>query len=352
MSPAQQRKALARIALLRRWHETRGDLTASKAADLAEVGTKRFYEMASAWKANERLVDTEAQPETANSLAVLGAFASPGRSTRKRRLDPRAVNALQAVVAKVVADRSGASIEMLRARLVEAARRWLADHDAAGSDAVSMPSKMIVRAMIEREIDRVGESQAIGHAVRLDHAAISLVDGEGRLHVAYMILERAVGMVLGFSLGSPGGVTAGYAAAAADAVARMGAAAPLPWAHSTSNLDMVRGGDEGALDRLVADLVGEKGLPAVTVTRQGEYGRYIRQILGERIGRIYFRGSRTITREAGTDVASGAYGADEARLRLNVEVEAHNRAVTDGLCGKRPPPRNLIAALSRIASAS
>lgn len=348
MSPAQKEKASDRLDLLRRWTGDRGDLTAASAAETIGVKAKRFYEIVSAWKQAEEGI-CDARDEAANALAALGSFAIGSEKVRKSRFDPDAINALQSLVADVARRTRGASIEVTRRALQEAAVSRLRASGIAGASE-KMPSKMIVRRIIERELDRSAEAEAVGHAIRMDHSAISLAGEDGRLHVAYFVLERAAHLVLGFSLGSLEDVVGGYAAAAADAAGRLKDAPRLEWARMTSRIDMVRGFAGPEAERFLTRATTSGGVPDVAITAAGEHGRYLRQILGDRLGTVYFRSARTTTRAAKSDLAGGRYAPADAWSRIDAELTQHNCRSEKCRAGSGAPPENLVVALSALAA--
>lgn len=336
MSPGQRQKALERIELLSRWHGVRGergDLTAETAARKLGVKPKRFYEMASAWKRT-------------GSIAVLGAFAAP--TERKGRLDARAVNALQAHLPGVIAEHPNAPVERVRAALEERARAAL----EAGGLEFTMPSKNIVRTMIQREVARLDQAKRLGHALRLDCSATSLVRPDGVPHVVFAIMERTAGLVLGFSLGSPRDSVAGYAAAAADALGRTAPFLPdTGWTDATSRLDMVPGEDVARWKPILIGWRAGRALPELEAGGSGRYGRYFREVFGERVGRTYFRPSRTLSSDAGGDAGGAAFSDEEALLRLGLDFAAHNAAASVHVpVGGGGRPENLLAALGRLAA--
>ena len=55
MSTDRREKALQRIAVLRRWTEESGELTAAEAAEEMDAAVSRFYQIAAKWKSSPTL---------------------------------------------------------------------------------------------------------------------------------------------------------------------------------------------------------------------------------------------------------------------------------------------------------
>ena len=102
MTASQRRKAADRIEAFEAW--SAGKMNIDQAVKAAGLSSSRFYRLAAEWRSSP-------------SLSGLGAFAGAGAAA-KTRLDPDAINALQAVVADVVRLNAGASVSHLVNQMV------------------------------------------------------------------------------------------------------------------------------------------------------------------------------------------------------------------------------------------
>lgn len=335
MSPKQRERAIARIAALRDWVEGDRNETATEVADRLGMKVKRFYNMVSAWRRTP-------------TLSALGTFSRTGG--RASRLDANAVNALQGEIPAVVgASKKGATVEELR---LESEARVASKLGTAGL-SFSMPSKNIVRAMVRREQDRRGQERLLGGLLRMDCVGTSLVRKDGLPHVIAVIMERGIGVVLGFAIVDKPGEAGGYAAAAKDALER-----GIPsiiggvWADGVERIDMVPINDT-ALRLALRHYYELPGHPEIGFTKSGAFGRYARPMLGERVGRTLLRPVRLAGRPVVGDEDAGRFSVEEALVRLRLDFSAHNEAglreMTEPPGGA--PPDILLLALDAISRA-
>ena len=331
MSPAQRQKALLRISTLRQWTDDRGDLTLETAAARTGVTAKRFYEMASAWRKRR-------------SLAALGVFARS--RDRSSRLDARAVNLLQSLLPRVVGADPTRSVDALRKSLVEQVEAVAAMSPL--EPALRVPSKMVVRRMIERELARLGAEALAGHDVAFDCCPLSLVDDAGYRFTLFAVVDRATGLLLGVSLGRLADSVAGFADAASDALVRIprleGAG---NWADATQRVELSADPNADG-DALAAAITAVPGGPALGVAT-GTPGRYLRAALGDRLGRAEFRAGISLTRGQPVS-ASPTYTPAAARLEIMNGTQAHNAALVGRAGNPAQPPENLFALLRSVAA--
>lgn len=334
MSPAQREKALLRISILTQWNNERGDLTLEKAADRTKVSAKRFYEMASAWRRRK-------------DLAALGVFAKS--QDRASRLDARAVNLLQSLVPKVVDADPDRSIESLRASLLAQVNQVAAATIPPIEPSLRIPSRMVVRRMIERELARRAAESLICHDVAFDHCPLSLIDEAGVRFTLFAIVDRATGLLLGVSMGQLPDSVAGYAGAANDALDRIPRlSGASEWADATQRVELSAGPEAGTA-AVAAAILAVPGGPDLNLATGGAAGRYLRAALGDRLGRAEFRAKISLTKGQPSG-ESHVYSSAAARLEILHGTEAHNAALADGSDKPPDPPENFVALLKAVAA--
>lgn len=336
MSAALRRRAAARIALLRRWTEDRGELNAIDAARIAGVEPNRFYQMASAWR-------------SAPGLMAVGAYAVGGPD-RSSKVDPAVNAAMQAEVVHVVRNAKGASVEAMRRRLEAAVRERVPSIGEDGGPR--MPSPKTVRAVITREQARVAEMGMLGESVVLDCCPTSMRAADGIPFDLFSVIDRGTLTILGQALGSIGDSVDGYRRAAQDALERIGGMSPpQPWAISTRRADIVIGTDVDAWPRVLVQLK-DRVRPAdvEAITRERRFGSQFRKYIGERIIGVWLRPTWVL--KSPPTIVDGAetFTPDEARRRAATEISAWNATKTIERDGGAPtPPDGLIQALRLLA---
>lgn len=339
LSPALRAKAAARVALMERWWGDRGGLSADDAAGIADVTTKRFYQMASAWRKRP-------------GLLAVGAYAaaSPDRSTRIHPI----VNALlQKHVAKAVASSDeDRTVEWIRRRLEEMVRAELPERDGEGR-TLTIPSPNVVRAVIVREQNRVAETKLLGESIALDCCPVSMRRPDGTPHALFVVIDRGTLRIVGHALGSLDDSVDGFARAAASAIDWIAdsAGAKLPWAPRTRRADVVVGRDAAKWEAL---LERYRLLPDAfefgQVTNDRRFGSQFRKYVGERAGRVLLRPSwvrDTPPLVEGEDV----YDDRETGERVATEIALYNEAMPlkrAGADADAAPPE-LLSALRFLA---
>lgn len=282
LSPALRRRAVDRIALLRRWWGERDGLTAKEAAAMAGVIPNRFYQMAAAWK-------------RAPGLAAVGAYAVTP-APRSPRIDPVVNASLQANVVQVVSEGVGSSIEAMRRRLEELVAADLRGRASTVTDASgvepAIPSPTIVRAVITRELNRVGEMQLLGESIAMDCCPTTMRSPTGDPWALFAIIDRGTLRIIGTSVGSLDDSVEGYSLAARSALVALAPGGPGlgPWARDTRRVDMVVGEDVQACDSLITRYGEVEGaIEFKPVTRPRRFGSMLRRYVGERMGRLDLR---------------------------------------------------------------
>ena len=337
LSPALRRRAIDRVALLRRWWGERDGLTAKEAAAMAGVIPNRFYQMAAAWKRTP-------------GLAAVGAFAGTP-APRSPRIHPLVNASLQANVVQVVAEAGDASVEAMRRRLEELVTAELRDRAPAVADgsgaALAIPSPTVVRAVITRELNRVGEAQLLGESIAMDCCPTTMRSPTGAPWTLFAIIDRGTLRILGTSVGSLDDSVEGYALAARRALLAL---APVglslgPWARRTRRVDMVVGGDGIACDALIARYVEmDNAIEFKPVTRPKRFGSMFRKYVGERMGRIDLRPGWAASPPP---MAEGdeTFARWDAWDRADFEARAWNetKVIERAVTGEDRPPEELVA---------
>ncbi len=310
LTAAQRRRAVTRISAIERWNDD------SIPIDLAEqesgLSRSRFYRMAADWRA-------------APSLSALGI--SIGTVGTRTRLDPQAVNALQAIVSDVVAMNAGASVSQLVQLMVQ----------RAGVPTDALPGTSKLRAIVEDEQRRVAATGEAGNAVRFDCSAINLPREGGRPWIVFACLDEGTRLVLGTAVLAEADAAVGYRAVATDARERIDRVRDeLPWAVRTARIEITAGADLEASADLVRSVMaaGVRVRPQLaSVPRR--FGRYIRAIVGTRIGRVEITPLRTLEGPALPDNGDMTpWTQEEAATAVRKAVDQHNEAVLAELGGR------------------
>lgn len=297
MTMSQRVRARRRLDAIIAWRE--GTMPLSEALAVSGLSRTRFYAVAAAFK-------------DAGDLESLGALAGTGAARQK--LDPDAVNALQAVVADVVALNRGASINQLVRLMV----------DAAGRPA-NLPGSTRLRAIVEAEIRRADATGQAGHALKLDFTAINLPRADGRPHIMFTLIDEGTRLVLGASTAGSPDQEAGYREAARDALDRIrGPLASLRWADRLMRIDATVGADRHAAAAFRTRLMGDRAHPPVNLA-PSRFGKYFRRLVGERVGRVAITPLRTLEGPAVPDNGDMTPWSDEAAAATVASaVERHN----------------------------
>ena len=355
LSPPLRRRAADRIALLRRWWGERDGLTAKEAAAIAGVIPNRFYQMAAVWKREP-------------GLLAVGAYAA-APAARSPRIHPLVNASLQANVVKVVAEAGEASVEAMRRRLEELVAADLRDRRQAGSDgtdagggggepdgSLAIPSPTVVRAVITRELNRVGEAKLAGESVAMDCCPTTMRAPSGEPWALFAIIDRGTLRILGSAVGSLDDSVAGYAFAARRALILLapGTGGSTTWARSTRRVDMVVGEDRAECDALIARYGAvEAAVEFKPVTRPRRFGSQLRKYIGERVGRIQLRPGWAASPPPMAD-DDETFAWWDAAARADFEVQGWNeiRTLVRETPGEDRPPNELVALLRLLVEGS
>lgn len=327
MTASQRARAADRLAAIEAWQSGRIPLDA--ALEASGLSRTRFYTVAAEFR-------------SAGTLASLGAFAGAGASRQK--LNPEVVNALQAVVADVVAMNRGASTSQLVRLMVE----------ASGVDEKLLPGTTRLRAIVEAEQRRADATGQAGNALKLDVTAVNLPREDGRPHLMFAIVDDGTRLVLGVAVGASLDEADGYGRAAGDAVARIsGALAGVRWVDRLLRMEITIGGDQGRAAALRSRLI-EGGVRANVQLAPIRYGRYWRKLVGARVGRVEITPGRTEEGQAVPDNGDMTPWTDEAALAaVTLAVEQHNAAILaelDTTHGRPVMPDDMERALHVLAA--
>jgi hypothetical protein len=341
LSPPLRRRAVDRMALLRRWSGERDGLTAREAAAIAGVIPNRFYQMAAAWKREP-------------GLSAVGAYAA-APTARSPRIHPLVNASLQANVVKVV-EEGGGSLEAMRRRLegmVLADLRARAGVEGAAGADLAIPSPTIVRAVINREIARVGEARLLGESIAMDCCPTTMRSPTGDPWALFAIIDRGTLRIIGSWVGSLDDSVEGYAFAARRALLLIapGAGASRTWARRTRRADMVVGNDHAACDALIARYGAIEGaVEFKPVTRPRRFGSLLRRYVGERVGRVQLRPGWAASPPPMTD-GDQTFARWDAAERADTEAQLwnENKALVRETPGEARPPDELVALLRLLA---
>lgn len=315
MTASQRAKAAQRLAAFQDWQSGTRDLDEAVAA--SGLSRSRFYRLAADWRA-------------APALAALGVFTGSGAA--RERLDPGAVNALQAVVNDVVILNEGASVSQLVRLMVE----------QAGVEPAKLPGAIRLRQIVEDERRRIAATGEAGNTIMFDCTAINLPRSDHRPHMLFALVDKGTRLIFGAAIGSAADARAGYARVAADAQERLSRhLADLPWSLRVSQIYFTAGEDLEEAEDLLWDL-RDAGVHTAQLKRMPRrYGGYFRQVVGERIGRIAITPSRTEHGPAAPDNGDMTpWSEAEAAAAVAQAVEQHNARMMEHLpesSGRRMP---------------
>lgn len=326
MTMSQRVRARRRLDAIVAWRA--GTITLSEALNASDLSRTRFYAVAAAFK-------------DAADLESLGAFAGVGAARQK--LDPETLNALQAVVADVVATNRGASVNQLVRLMVEAAGR-----------PANLPGSTRLRAIVEAEIRRADATGQAGHALKLDFTAINLPRPDGRPHIMFTLIDEGTRLVLGASTAGSPDEEVGYREAARDALDRIGGPlASLRWTDRLMRIDATVGADRDAAAAFRTRLMGNRAHPPVNLA-PSRFGKYFRRLVGERVGRVAITPLRTLEGCAVPDNADMTPWSDEAAAATVASaIDRHNAEMLAGLdtsSGRPVMPDDLETALRILSS--
>ena len=273
LSPTRRDLALRRIDAIRQWQE--GALKIDEASAQAKVSISRFYRLAASWRDHP-------------SLASLAVFRGSGASARTRKTKGEAINALQAVVAKVVRAHGDANVSQLVRRMVE----------ESGLDIADMPSPMMLRRIVETEVRRTQAVGQAGYELRFDCSALSAPQANRRPWIMYAILDKGTRLILGIGVADSAVALAGYRAAAREALEMLDSLPPLEWATRLTQIEIKSGADKLATASLIERLNSAVAAHVQHADSDSRFGRYIKALVGDRFGPFALTPARTLTGEA------------------------------------------------------
>lgn len=328
MSADRREKAIERLKILAKWNNGAGPLTPTEAAGDADVSLNRWFEMAKAWRQKP-------------SLAALGTFAKSSR-----RPDPRET-VLRQMVAKVLGPYPTGSVRQNALALGEA-------YEAAHGGKVGLS---MLRRVVENELRRREIERRLGNEIQFDCSACSVLRSDETPYTLFAVIDRGSQLVLGAALGDVRSSEAGYAAACRDGLRRIESNAfdDLPWLERVARMELVAGLDAERWANLRTEMAAAGvAAPVEPSTRPNRFGRYLRNAVGERFGRIDMWYGRTLpneTRRAKVAARSPRLEADDAEAFLGAQVDEHN-ADRRKLMSPEPEaraPTDLLRALRHLA---
>lgn len=330
LNAAQRERVRLRASIVPAFIE--GKISAEEGAKKCDIARSRFYAIASAWQKSPSIA----------ALAV--KMGSGGKKGGPSRLDPAAVNALQAVLPKVVRMNQGAPVSELVRKMKEAAD--LGD--------AKLPSIVKLRELVETELRRVAATGQAGNHVRFDCTAVNMPRTPERPWILFACLDVGTGAILGADLLPEPDIEAGYSQVAKLALERIeGPLSSLPWAERLANLELVAGPDEEIWKAVFGRLWDGGVRQAQMRRRKKRYGVYLRNTVDHKLGRIAFTPDRT---ESGEPVPSDAdatlWPESDAREVLFAELRSRDDRLIQEYGGDKEasaPPQDLIKALRLLA---
>ncbi|MBB3349278.1 hypothetical protein [Sphingomonas sp. BK069] len=329
MAPSQRDRAERRLAAFELWKNN--EIGIDEAVKKSGLSRSRFYRLAADWRA-------------APGLKALGAAVGSGSAGSRH--DPKAVNALQAVVAEVVRYNHGAKISQLVRKMVEAADL---------PEGARLPGEPKLRRIVEDEVRRVAVMSEAGSEVRFDCTAINLPQEGGRPHIMFVCIDKGTRAILGYSVRPTPDAPAGYRAAAVDAISRIESdLSGLPWSLRMNQLLVTAGPDIPASIALVDKMLKAGVGGSLQLTQNPKrYGKYFREVVGTRVGRIEITPARTEQGLAMPDAGDMTpWTSPDAAAAVGAIVKQHNAEVLSTLPGAPGGrvPDDLQLALSILAA--
>lgn len=326
MDETARRATLDRLEVVARFMEKGSGLSAADAAKELRLKVSRFYKMVADWKAT-------------GSIEAMGTV--PIRRTRRSKLQPGVVNALQKVVPDVVA----MNIDMPISHLVDLMV-------VKSGMTRGLPSKMKLREIVETEKRRLEATTLAGNSVAFDCCALSVARDAREPFVVFAVLDRGTRAWLGYALAPFEQAKAGYAEAAAHAASRL-AGLDLPWTRDVQHLQITAGADLESFATIVTEIEERFGIAARRATNPKRFGGYLRDIIGPGIGPVRFASRRT-TSGPPMNVNGKPDVRTEAELRgwLDTAIDEHNRDEIAKGSREASPPGQLLDVLGYMSSMS
>lgn len=329
LSPAQKLRATKRLNALERWHGDRKGWTIDDAALAASMGKNHFYSLAANWE------DVEAR-----SLEVLGVQARAPRRRKSRH------DAVLNKVRSLAEDLVGKEPE-------EPARRppvtkVIDQLQAAwsGKDG-KLPGIATIRGVITEARRRRDMKSRIGGDLGFDICACDIPGIEGQPYIAFVCVDRGTGYILGYRFDDVTDSVGGHSRLAASILARLADEdeALLPWVDRNRMVELVIGEDrepfrewEAQMKSIIASATkdGPSRINLNGSNNPRRFGRYLREALGTRIGRVNLLPARTMRKPGApkaNPLADDGYTVAEAVMRLDLEVADHNASIIAQLSG-------------------
>jgi len=330
LNAAQRERVRLRAALVPKF--IAGKISAEEGAAQCEIARSRFYAIASAWQKSPSI----------SALAVQKGVG--GEKGGRPRLDPTAVNALQAVLPKVVRMNKDAPVSELVRQMV----------DAANIGGARLPGVVKLRQLVEAELRRAASTGQAGNHIRFDCTAVNLPRTTERPWILFACLDVGVGAILGADFLPEPDIKAGYSLAAAMALERInGPLLSLPWAERLANLELVAGPSD-LISKSVFNLLWDSGLRQTQLKgTKKRYGVYLRKTVDRNLGRIEFTPDRTENGEpVFNDAAKALWSESDAREVLMAELRLRDDQLLEehrDSRGRAAPPEDLVKALRLLS---
>lgn len=335
MTAGQRITANQRLIAFNAWH--RGEIEVDAAVEASGLTSRsRFYHLAAEWRRNP-------------SLEALGALAGSGAA--KSRQDKDVVNALQAVVPKIVRDDPNAKVS-------ELVRRMLA---AAGDKLTGkkLPGPVRLRQFVETELRRYRATGQAGTDIRFDCSAIDIPREGGRPFIMFASIDAGTRLILGSAVTDEPATFPGYRLAAEDALPRISSEfAKLDWSERLERVEIVAGADIATSEQLAQTLrevadQGQRQKISMSVAKvEKRFGRYIRDSVGDSLGRVLFTPRRTLEGDAlPNNKDMRPWSLADATAAVRVAVAAYNQMIMTELAqpGKSSPPSPALALIKALA---
>lgn len=329
MTVSQRSKAASRIKAFVGWHA--GEISLNDALTLADLSKSRFYRLAAGWR-------------DAPGLDAIGAFAGTAGGVKSSRLEPDVVNALQAIVAEVVRFNQGASVSQLASLMVQ----------RAGVPEDQLPSQLRLRKFVEDEQRRVSATGMAGHGIKFDCTAIDIPQADRRPYVMFACIDTGTRILLGVAVSETALAVKGYSLAAADALDRISNELNgLPWTDRVARIEITAGVDLDPSADLVRSIGDQIGALVQLASSPKRFGRYLRESVGDGIGRIRFTPARTLDGEAVPNTKDMTpWTFENAQGAVKEMARAYNAAIlaTFENTASKPVPGELVLALRHVAN--
>jgi len=326
MTANQRAIALARIEAFDGWLAKKQRIDDCVAA--SGLSKSRFYRLAAEWREMP-------------CLNALGAQRGSGGGGKKLNSD--AVNALQAVLPDLVRMNVDASVSQLGRLAI----------DAVKLRTESLPKTSRLRQMVEHEMRNQRSLTEAGTIIKFDMTAISLAQKNGRPFIMVCCIDAGTTALLGTAVIEEPLAQGSYKLVAENALTRIqGDLARLPWSDRFLEADMTSGVDLDASIEMVAHLDTQVRANVQRASSPKRFGKYIRDLVGTKLGKIYVTRART---QAGVALTNNKnmmpWSIEEARIAVKIATDEHNaKILAEGkLDGFASPPDDLLKLLSLLA---